>query len=143
MPDKPPKSITRQPDTKATVVPASVRSDGTMRKERKIRPGYIAQEQQEKYVTPAQRRLKQKQSDNKEERAVEKTPLGEEKPIEEKRQKGFAKYVPPHKRNNNNNANDNNKELVERGQEGPKPLKSQSGNNEKDELVEAFDKIKI
>ncbi|KAJ2333344.1 hypothetical protein GGH92_008641 [Coemansia sp. RSA 2673] len=40
----------------AAVVPASVRADGSVRKERRIRPGYTPQELVPKYTPPSQRR---------------------------------------------------------------------------------------
>ncbi|KAJ2011199.1 hypothetical protein IWW57_006695 [Coemansia sp. S610] len=52
--ERPDKGNTIEPV--AAVVPASVRADGSVRKERRIRPGYIPQELKPKYTPPSQRR---------------------------------------------------------------------------------------
>lgn len=44
------------PTNKPEVVPASVRADGSVRKERRIRPGYVNPELAKKYKVPGKRR---------------------------------------------------------------------------------------
>ncbi|KAJ1863109.1 hypothetical protein LPJ73_000602 [Coemansia sp. RSA 2703] len=46
---------------KQNVVPSSVRADGSVRKERKIRPGYVQQELVPRYQPPSLRRQQQQQ----------------------------------------------------------------------------------
>ncbi|KAJ2553465.1 hypothetical protein EV175_002928 [Coemansia sp. RSA 1933] len=68
------------------LVPSSVRADGSVRKERRIRPGFVAQEQKQRYVTPARKR--QEQPTQPKEVAIPVSPPAEPK----------KKYIPPHRR---------------------------------------------
>jgi hypothetical protein len=43
--------------SKSNVIPASQRADGTWRKEKKIRPGYVNQEEVDKYVPAPKKKV--------------------------------------------------------------------------------------
>ncbi|KAI8326298.1 hypothetical protein GQ54DRAFT_301191 [Martensiomyces pterosporus] len=52
-------SVAKSSAGEPAVVPASRRADGSMRKERRIRPGYTPQESMPKYMPPSMRRRQQ------------------------------------------------------------------------------------
>ncbi|KAJ1934479.1 hypothetical protein GGF37_006349 [Kickxella alabastrina] len=58
----------------ANVIPASVRADGTVRKERRIRPGYVQKELAPKYTPPSQRRQPSHQEEKVQETAAKQAP---------------------------------------------------------------------
>ncbi|KAJ1900935.1 hypothetical protein LPJ66_001143 [Kickxella alabastrina] len=58
----------------ANAVPASVRADGTVRKERRIRPGYVQKELAPKYTPPSRRRQPSYQEERVQETVVKQEP---------------------------------------------------------------------
>ncbi|KAJ2692621.1 hypothetical protein GGH99_001615 [Coemansia sp. RSA 1285] len=89
------------------VVPASVRADGSVRKERKIRPGFVQQELQQRYVPPARKRIQQTPKDIKagsqqpENNGAFQSlaPRKKQPQTNDGQQSAPRKYIPPHLRN--------------------------------------------
>ncbi|KAJ2306213.1 hypothetical protein IWW55_001559, partial [Coemansia sp. RSA 2706] len=78
------------------VIAGTRRADGTQRKARRVRAGYVAPDEQRKYTTPAQRRQQDKQH---EQAARPKAPADKARlpaePVSEEGNSARAKYVPP------------------------------------------------
>ncbi|KAJ2693246.1 hypothetical protein GGH99_001257 [Coemansia sp. RSA 1285] len=89
------------------VVPASVRADGSVRKERKIRPGFVPQELQQRYVPPARKRIQQTPKDIKADSQQPENngasqslaPRKKQPQTNDGQQSASPKYIPPHLRN--------------------------------------------
>ncbi|KAJ2658820.1 hypothetical protein IWW48_003807 [Coemansia sp. RSA 1200] len=100
------KSTADDNEEPPTVVPASVRADGSVRKERKIRPGFVPQELQQRYVPPARKRIQQTQKDLKaglqqpENNGASQflVPRKKQPQSNDRQQSAPQKYIPPHLR---------------------------------------------